>query len=77
MVLRASINYPIGGRRLASARMPGSGRLADAPVIQSSLVWPRVSAAEQNAINATCRKLYRFINRSTAAKRPKSAHDFR
>lgn len=27
------------------------------------LIWPRASEAEQNAIDATCRKLYRFLNR--------------
>jgi len=34
------------------------------------LIWPRISETEQNAIDATCRKLYRFLNQSTAAKRP-------
>ena len=29
------------------------------------LIWPRISETEQNAIDATCRKLYRFLNRST------------
>jgi hypothetical protein len=41
------------------------------------LIWPRISEAEQNAIDATCRKLYRFLNQSTAAERPKSTHKFR
>ena len=29
------------------------------------LIWPRISETEQNAIDVTCRKLYRFLNRST------------
>ena len=29
------------------------------------LIWPRISEIEQNAIDATCRKLYRFLNQST------------
>jgi hypothetical protein len=41
------------------------------------LIWPRISETEQNAIDATCRKLYRFFNQSTAAERPKSTHKFR
>lgn len=41
------------------------------------LIWPRISATEQNAIDATCRKLYRFLNPSTSVERPKSAHKFR
>jgi hypothetical protein len=41
------------------------------------LIWPRLSEAEQNAIDATCRKLYRFLNQSTPAERPKSTHKFR
>lgn len=41
------------------------------------LIWPRLSETEQNAIDATCRKLYRFLNQSTAAERPKSTHKFR
>jgi hypothetical protein len=32
------------------------------------LLWPRISETEQNAIDATCRKLYRFLNHSTAAE---------
>jgi hypothetical protein len=32
------------------------------------LIWPRISETEQNAIDATCRKLYRFLNHSTAAE---------
>jgi hypothetical protein len=31
------------------------------------LIWPRVSENKQNAIDATCRKLYRFLNQSTVA----------
>ena len=27
------------------------------------LIWPRASETEQNAIDATCRKFYRFLNR--------------
>lgn len=41
------------------------------------LIWPRISEAHQNAIDATCRKLYRFLNPSTSAERPKSTHKFR
>lgn len=29
------------------------------------LIWPRISESEQNAIDATSRKLYRFLYRST------------
>jgi len=25
------------------------------------LIWPRITEAEQNAFDATCRKLYRFL----------------
>jgi hypothetical protein len=32
------------------------------------LIWPRISETEQNAIDATSRKLYRFLNRSTSAE---------
>ena len=38
------------------------------------LLWPRVSDSEQNALDATCRKLYRFLNRPAASKLPKSTH---
>jgi hypothetical protein len=41
------------------------------------LIWPRISETEQNAIDATCRKLYRFLNQSISAERPKSTHKFR
>jgi hypothetical protein len=41
------------------------------------LIWPRITETEQNAIDATCRKLYRFLNQSIAAERPKSTHRFR
>jgi hypothetical protein len=41
------------------------------------LIWPRISETEQNAIDATCRKLYRFLNHSTPVERPKSTHKFR
>ena len=30
------------------------------------LIWPRISETEQNAIDATCRKLNRFLNPSTS-----------
>jgi hypothetical protein len=30
------------------------------------LIWPRITEAEQNAFDATCRKLYRFLNPSTS-----------
>ena len=36
-----------------------------------------ISETEQDAIDATCRKLYRFLNQSTPAERPKSTHKFR
>ena len=32
------------------------------------LLWPRISESEQRAIDATCRKLYRFLNPSTSAE---------
>lgn len=32
------------------------------------LIWPRISESEQNAIDATSRKLYRFLNCSTPAE---------
>ena len=32
------------------------------------LLWPRISESEQSAIDATCRKLYRFLNPSTSAE---------
>ena len=35
------------------------------------LIWPRVSETAQNTIDATCRKLYRFLNQSTAVERLK------
>jgi hypothetical protein len=41
------------------------------------LIWPRISETEQNAIDATCRKLYRFLNQSTAPEQPESTHKFR
>ena len=41
------------------------------------LLWPRISETEQNAIDATCRKLYRFLNHSTPVERPESTHKFR
>lgn len=63
---------------------PDLGRLPIAQLIQQlveeddgPLIWPRITETEQNAIDATCRKLYRFLNHSTSAKPPKSAHKFR
>jgi hypothetical protein len=41
------------------------------------LIWPPISETEQNAIDATCRKLYRFLNDSKSTERPKSTHKFR
>jgi hypothetical protein len=41
------------------------------------LIWPRISETEQNAIDATCRKLYRFLNQSTSTEQPQSTHKFR
>ena len=32
------------------------------------LIWPRISETEQNAIDTTSRKLYRFLNRTTPAE---------
>ena len=32
------------------------------------LIWPRISRSEQDAIDAACRKLYRFLNHSTSAE---------
>jgi hypothetical protein len=26
------------------------------------LIWPRITEAEQNSFDATCRKLYKFLN---------------
>lgn len=42
------------------------------PLIQS-----RISETEQNTIDATCRKLYRFLSHATPAERPESTHKFR
>ena len=28
------------------------------------LIWPRITESEQNAFDATCRKLYRFLNQA-------------
>lgn len=41
------------------------------------LIWSRISETEQNAVDATCRKFYRFLNQSTAAERSDSTHTFR
>ena len=41
------------------------------------LISSRISEAEQNAIDATCRKLYRFLNQSTSADQPQPTHKFR
>jgi hypothetical protein len=41
------------------------------------LIWPRVSEAEQTAVDATCRKFYQFLDHSTSAERPQSTHRFR
>ena len=38
------------------------------------LLWPRISESEQKALDATCRKLYRFLNRPAASKSPKCTH---
>ena len=38
------------------------------------LLWPRISETEQKALDATCRKLYRFLNQPTASQSPKSTH---
>ena len=43
------------------------------------LIWPRLSEQQQDAFDATCRKLYRFLN--TSANKPrrtaKTTHEFR
>jgi hypothetical protein len=31
------------------------------------LIWPRITQAEQDSLDATCRKLYRFLHPSAAA----------
>jgi uncharacterized tellurite resistance protein B-like protein len=31
------------------------------------LIWPRISESEQKSFDATCRKLYRYLNRSQNA----------
>lgn len=31
------------------------------------LIWPRISESEQNSFDATCRKLYQYLNRSPNA----------
>jgi len=41
------------------------------------LIWPRLSEAEQSAVDATCRKLYQFLTQSTASEQPQSTHKFR
>ena len=38
------------------------------------LLWPRISESEQKALDATCRKLYRFLNRPATSKSPKCTH---
>ena len=38
------------------------------------LLWPRISETEQKALDATCRKLYRFLNQPAASKSLKSTH---
>ena len=40
-------------------------------------ISPRISETEQSAVDATCRKLYQFLNQSTAVERPKSTRKFR
>jgi hypothetical protein len=39
------------------------------------LIWPRISETELNAIDATCRKLYRFLNQSTSVSGPNPADE--
>lgn len=31
------------------------------------LIWPRIAESEQNAFDATCRKLYRFLNQQKSS----------
>mgnify|MGYP005819188445 CR=1 FL=1 len=31
------------------------------------LIWPRITESEQNSFDATCRKLYRFLNQGKVA----------
>ena len=40
------------------------------------LIWPRLSEQQQDAFDATCRKLYRFMSASTVKER-KTTHRFR
>ena len=43
------------------------------------LLWPRISEPQQNAFDATCRKLYKFLTATSActSKAPKTTHKFR
>lgn len=43
------------------------------------LIWPRITEQQQNAFDATCRKLYRFLRApsDSAQKRSKTTHRFR
>ena len=36
------------------------------------LMWPRISESEQDSLDATCRKLYRFMRNSDAAGKSRS-----
>jgi len=38
------------------------------------LIWPRISESAQHAFDATCRKLYRFLNQQKTAGKRKSTH---
>ncbi len=40
------------------------------------LMGSRISETEQNAIDATCRKLHKFLSQSPSAEGPKSTHKF-
>lgn len=47
------------------ARRPGQTLLLD--LIEEDggpLIWPRIRESEQNSFDATCRKLYRFLNQA-------------
>jgi hypothetical protein len=41
------------------------------------LIWPRISESEQNAVDATCRKLHQFLTQPTAVEPLKATHRFR
>ena len=38
------------------------------------LIWPRITEAQQNSFDATCRKLYKYINSTPKPARQKENH---